>query len=395
MSENTAIRYRLAESTIDQHDLDALCGWLKSEPWLTQGPLVKEFEAGWSRWLGTRHACFVNSGSSANMLMYYALMVGERLKNRKVVVPSVSWVTSVAPAIQLGLEPILCEADPETFGMDPDHLARICKEHEPAMVLLVHVLGVPCKMDEILALQQRHGFQLVEDSCAAMGSSYGGRLVGRFGCMSSFSLYFGHHASTMEGGMVVTDDDELRDILFMLRSHGWTKDLDDEKKVRYAEEFDIPEFNRAFTFYHPGFNFRATDLQAQLGLGQLKKIDRAFERRKENHRIYQEHIGGSRHFQCQHNLKADICSISFMALASSPEHRTQVGRVLRREGIETRPVGGGNMSRQPFWCRRYGLQTMPVADRLHDAAFQLPNHPDLTPRDIRFICDTVLAVTPD
>lgn len=394
MSNASQIRYRLAETTIGPSDLDDLCQWLKTNPWLTQGPLVKEFEQRWSEWIGLPYSCFCNSGSSANMLMYYALMVGERLKNKKVVVPAVSWVTSVAPAIQLGLEPVMCEADPDTFGLDPVQLEKICQEHEPAMVLLVHVLGVPCKMKEILDLQQRYGFHLVEDSCAAMGSRYQGKLVGTFGCMGSFSLYFGHHASTMEGGMVVTSDPELRDILFMLRSHGWTKDLDPEKQVAYADDYDIPVFNRAFTFYHPGFNFRATDLQARLGLGQLQKIEHAFQRRRENHRHYQRRLGQSPHFRVQHNEQAEICSISFMALAQDSEHRTKVGEVLRQEGIETRPVGGGNMSRQPFWCRRYGIQVFPVADSLHDAAFQLPNHPDLSLDDIEHICQVVLAVHP-
>ncbi|MBX3166250.1 MAG: DegT/DnrJ/EryC1/StrS family aminotransferase [Candidatus Eremiobacteraeota bacterium] len=392
MSNATPIRYRLAETTIDQTDLEDLCAWLKTNPWLTQGPLVKEFEHGWANWIGLPHACFVNSGSSANLLMYYALIVGERLANQKVVVPAVSWVTSVAPAIQLGLEPLMCEADPDTFGLDPNHLERLCQEHKPAMVLLVHVLGVPCKMDEILALQEKYRFILIEDTCAAMGSRYQGKLVGTFGTMASFSLYFGHHASTMEGGMVVTQDDDLRDLLFMLRSHGWTKDLSPEKQYSYAEDFDIPVFNRAFTFYLPGFNCRATDLQARLGLGQLKKIEHAFQRRRENHRKYQELIGNSEHFQCQHNPKAEICSISFMALAKDSEHRTRVGAALKEAGIETRPVGGGNMSRQPFWRKRYGVQTFPMADRLHDAAFQLPNHPDLSLHDIETICSVVLGV---
>lgn len=394
MTHAAPIRYRLAETTISQADLDELCDWLKTNPWLTQGPVVKEFEKAWGHWIGLPHACFVNSGSSANLLMYYSLMIAERLPNRKVVVPAVSWVTSVAPAIQFGLEPLMCEADPDTFGLCPEHLEKLCREHRPSMVLLVHVLGVPCKMREILALQKEYGFVLVEDSCAAMGSRYEGQLVGTFGCMASYSLYFGHHASTMEGGMVVTADDQLRDVLFMLRSHGWTKDLSPEKQVQYAEDYDIPVFNRAFTFYHPGFNCRATDLQARLGLGQLKKIDHAFQRRRENHALYQKLIGGSDHFRCQHNPQAEICSISFMALARDSQHRTKVGEALGNEGIETRPVGGGNMSRQPFWRRRYGVQTFPVADRLHDAAFQLPNHPDLSLEDIEHICRVVLSVEP-
>jgi CDP-4-dehydro-6-deoxyglucose reductase, E1 len=390
----TNLRYRLAESTIDQEDLNELSDWIRTNPWLTQGPLVREFEAEWARWMNVSHAVFVNSGSSANLLMYYALKVSGRLKNLKVVVPAVSWVTSVAPAIQLGFEPLMCEADSETYGLDPQHLETLCKEHNPAAVLLVHVLGVPCKMDEIMELKEKYGFVLLEDSCAAMGSRYNDQLVGTWGEMASFSLYFGHHSSTIEGGMVVTNDKDLRDTLVMLRSHGWTKDLDPQQQVDYAESYDIPVFNRQFTFYLPGFNVRATDLQARIGISQMRKIDRVFRRRIENHAVYQRRVADCPHFSCQQNARAAICSISFMGVARDGRHREKLASVLAQEGVETRPVGGGNMSRQPFWQRLYGHQTFPVADRLHDAAFQLPNHPDLRVEDIHRICDIALSVEP-
>jgi CDP-6-deoxy-D-xylo-4-hexulose-3-dehydrase len=138
-----AQEYVLAEKTINPNDLEDLIGWLRTNPWLTQGPLVREFESQWGDWVGVRHATFVNSGSSANLLMYYALLLSGRLRNTKVVVPAISWATSVAPAIQFGFEPIMCEADWHTFGLDPTHLEELLKKHDPAAVLIVHVLGVP------------------------------------------------------------------------------------------------------------------------------------------------------------------------------------------------------------------------------------------------------------
>lgn len=388
----SSIRYFLAETTIDKSDINDLVEWLQTNPWLTQGPLVKQYEQSWSNWIGLPHSVFVNSGSSANLLMYYSLLASGRLKNLKVVVPAVSWVTSVAPAIQLGFEPLMCEADPTTYGLDPDALEKICIEHNPAVVLLVHVLGVPCQMDKIMKLKERFGFFLLEDSCAAMGSRYNNQLVGTFGEMASFSLYFGHHSSTMEGGMVVTSDPELNDMLLMLRSHGWTKDLSPEKQQAMAEEHNVQTFNRTFTFYHPGFNVRATDLQARIGLSQMKKIEHVFTRRIENHRVYQSRIEQCPQLTCQSNPQAAICSISFMAVAQSSEHRARIAEVLKANGIETRPVGGGNMSRQPFWNSRYGSTVYAQADLLHDCAFQLPNHPGLSPKDINDICDVVTAV---
>ena len=387
------MQYRLAEATIDRGDRESLIAWLQTDPWLTQGPLVAEFERRWADWVGTRHATFVNSGSSANLLMYYALLVSGRLRNRKVIVPAVSWATTVAPAIQLGFEPIMCEADKATFGLDPTHLEQLLRVHDPAVVMLVHVLGVPGDVTSIADLRQRYDFLLLEDACAATGSRYDGRRVGTFGALSSFSFYYGHHLSTIEGGMVCTDDEALHDILVELRSHGWAKDLDPEKEAAAARRYNVLDFNRTFTFYTPGFNVRSTDLNAHLGLSQLAKADAVVERRITNHRAYQTRFREAEGFVVQRNERATIASISFAALAASESHRTAIARVLRDAGIETRPLGGGNMSRQPYWADRYPTTPLPMADRIHTTSFQLPNHAQLDEADVHRICDTVLAVS--
>lgn len=390
----TRKEYRLADETIEKYEIDELCAWLQTNPRLTQDKLVREFEEKYAAWLGTKYATFVNSGSSANLLMYYAPHVMGRLKNKKVVVPAVSWATSVQPAIQFGFEPLMCEADEGTFGLDLVHLEKLLKEHQPAAVLLVHVLGTPCRMEEILALKQKYGFLLYEDGCAAMGSKYGGKYVGNFGDMSTFSFYYGHAASTVEGGFVCTNDPELNEVLRMIRAHGWAVDIDPEREAVRAKEAGVIEFNRRFSFYYPGFNVRGTDLQAKIGLGQLKKFDRVVGRRVENHRVYQQRFEGSKDFTIQRNPKAETASISFCALAKSQEHRAKVVAAMRGKNIETRSIGGGNMSRQPFWKNLYGSQVFPMADRVHETGIQMPNHPILSTDDIEYICDVVLDVKP-
>lgn len=384
--------YLLAEDTIDQHDLQDLIEWLKTNPWLTLGPLTEEFERRWAGWLGTRCATFVNSGSSANLLMYYAALCSGRLRNKKIIVPAVSWATTVAPAIQFGFDPIMCDADWQTFGIEANHLEILLKSHEPAAVILVHVLGVPVDMEAILRLQKRHEFFLMEDACASTGSRYDGQLVGTFGNVSSFSFFFGHHLSTIEGGMICTDDEELHDILLQIRSHGWPKNLSPDKEAIKARKYGVLDFNRSFTFYHPGFNLRSTDLNARIGLSQLTRVKEVVRRRVENHVIYQSRFAEAEDFHCQRNDRAKICSISFAALASSLDHRDRVSTALRAADIETRPLGGGSMARQPFWIERYGAQSLPVADKIHERSFMLPNHPHLTPEDVGYICDTVLTV---
>jgi CDP-6-deoxy-D-xylo-4-hexulose-3-dehydrase len=385
------MQYHLAERTIDRDDIRELVAWLETNPWLTQGPLVREFEEAWATWLGVRYATYVNSGSSANLLMYYALDLAGRLANRKVVVPAVSWATTVAPAIQLGFEPIMCEADSETFGLDLGHLEDICRRERPGAVIAVHVLGVPVHLRPLVDLRQRYGFALMEDACAATGSRYAGRKVGTFGDLSSFSFYYGHHLSTIEGGMVCTDDEALHDLLVQVRSHGWAKDLDPAKEAEAARARDVIEFNRPFTFYHPGFNVRSSDLNARIGLSQMRRADAVVARRVENHRLYQTRFAAAEGFQVQRNAEAEISSISFAALARSTEHRAVIARALAVAGIETRPLGGGNMSRQPYWTDRHDTIVFPVADRIHTTSFQLPNHPGLEARDVHRIADVVLT----
>ena len=384
-------QYRLAEQTIDEEDLQDLIAWLKTNPWLTQGELVRAFERRWAEWLGVKYATFVNSGSSANLLMYDSLLLSEKLPNKKIVLPAVGWSTSVAPAIQFGFEPILCEADWNTFGLDLDCLKRLLKAHEPGAVLIVHTLGVPNDMEPLLALKDRYGFILMEDACAAIGSCYDNRLVGTFGEISTFSFYYGHHLSTIEGGMICTHDEALHDILVQIRSHGWAKDLPPEKAETRACENNVIAFNRAFTFYYPGFNLRSTNLNARIGLSQMKKVDYVVKRRIENHNIYQSRFRDARGFHCQRIDRAVTCSIAFVALAQSQAHRERIAQVLSENQIETRPLGGGNMSRQPFWSNCYESTAFPVADRIHETAFQLPNHPQLSKEDIHFICDTVFS----
>ena len=167
-------------------------------------------EEDWARYIGTKHSVFNNSGSSANLLMINAAMVANRIKNKKIAVPSVGWVTTIAPAIHFGLTPIMVVADPNTFGMDLDQLERVCQTEKPDAVIFVQVLGVPHYKERLLALKEKYGFCLLEDACAALGAAYeDGSKVGTVGDMSSFSFYFGHHMTTIEGGTVCTNNEEI------------------------------------------------------------------------------------------------------------------------------------------------------------------------------------------
>ncbi|MEK7634776.1 MAG: aminotransferase class I/II-fold pyridoxal phosphate-dependent enzyme [Patescibacteria group bacterium] len=382
------IKYYLAEDTIDNNDIDKLIEWLKTYPRLTKGKLTVDFEKKWSNWLGRKHSVFCNSGSSANLLMYYTLLISGVLKNKKIIVPSVGWVTTIAPAIQFGFEPIMCESDKETFGLDLDHLEQLLKKHNPSTVIMVQVLGVPHKMEKLLALKEKYGFILLEDACAAMGSSYHNKKVGAFGDMSSFSFYFGHQISTIEGGAVSTDNKIFNNILLMLRSHGWGKDLEKETNLKLIEKYKIDGFHSPFVFYEPGFNLRSTDLNAFLGILQIDKMDWLVSKRWENHNLYKKLLGNNFYIQKYEN--SVVCSIHFGMLAKDMEERKKIVKALDGNGIETRIFSAGNLGLHPFWFNRFGKASFPMADRIHYSGLFLPNNPSLNPEDIEFISKVVL-----
>lgn len=383
------IKYYLAEDTIDANDLNALADWLKTNPRVTMGPLTKEFEKKWSHWLGRKYSIYCNSGSSANLLMYAALAASGRLSNKKIVVPSVGWVTTIAPAIQYGWEPIMCEASSDTFGLDLNYLEDLLKKHHPGTVIMVQVLGVPDKMKELMDLKDKYGFVLLEDACSAMGSSYRGHNVGTFGDMSSFSLFFGHQISTIEGGLVSTDDEELYNLMLMLRSHGWTKDLSPDVKEKLSRKYNVDSFHAPFLFVLDGFNLRPTDDHAFLGIRQIDKMEWLIRCRMENHLLYKEILG--KYFYTQkYESSSVVCSISFGLLAHSVDERRKIVEACRREQIETRMFSAGNLGLHPFWWERYGKFSAPMADRIHHYGLFLPNNPSLKTRDIEFISEVVL-----
>jgi len=331
---------------------------------------------------------FNNSGSSANLLMVYAAIAAGKIPNKKIVVPSVGWVTTIAPALQFGLEPIMVEADEKTFGIDLDELEKVCEEHRPDAVIFVQVLGVPHHRDRLLQLKEKYGFFLMEDACAALGASYGdGKMVGTVGDMSSFSFYFGHQLSTIEGGMVNTDDCELYNLLLMLRSHGWAKDLDPGSYEMLIAEHGIDDFHKPFTFFVPGFNLRSTDLQAFIGLRQMEKAKWVADRRNRNHLRYAKNLEGYVGFQDWGDTIP--VSISFGALARDTEHRREIVKRLVAAGIETRIFSAGNLGRHPFWTQTQDEFRAPVSDKIHSCGFFVPNYPELTDKEVDYICRVV------
>jgi CDP-6-deoxy-D-xylo-4-hexulose-3-dehydrase len=382
------IKYFLAKETIDDNDITALRQWLTEKPRLTKGSLTLEFENKWAKYIGTKYSVFCNSGSSANLLMVYAALMSGKLRNNKIVVPSVGWVTTVAPAMQFGMQPIMIGADKKTFGIDLDQLEQVCIKEQPSVVIFVQVLGVPHYKERLLQLKEKYGFVLLEDACAALGARYSdGTMVGKVGDMSSFSFYFGHQLSTIEGGMVNTDSKEIYDLLIMLRSHGWGKDLDQTSYDSLIDQNSIDDFHKPFTFFVPGFNVRATDLQAFIGIRQVDKAEWVSERRNKNHLRYAKNLEGVVQFQDWREHMP--VSISFGALAESTQHRKEIVKRLVENGVETRIFSAGNLGRHPFWKNVYGEFNDPMSNMIHERGFFVPNDPTLLDEEVDFISNLI------
>lgn len=376
---------KLVKDTIDSQDINKLIDWLKTNPKLTKGDLTVEFEKKWSDWLGIKYSVFVNSGSSANLAAIYSLLLSGKLKNNKIVVPAVSWVTTVTPAIQLGLEPIMCECDEKNLGLDITHLENIIENEKPSAIILVHVLGIPNHMNEIVKLCKENDILLVEDSCESIGSKYDGKMIGTFGDMSTFSFYFGHHMSTIEGGMISTNDEELYHILLSIRSHGWDRDLPSEKQSELRKKYNIQNFRSLYTFYYPGFNLRATDLQAFIGLQQLEKLDLIVTNRNKNYVKYKNEIKNI-FWSATEPTNSFVSNFSYPIITKNID---KLVKSLTENNIECRPLICGSISEHPFWYERYGKQDLPNAKLVHEYGLYVPNNHEMTDDEINKIIKIV------
>ena len=375
----------LVKDTIDFNDVKRLITWLETNPRLTKGDLTLEFEKKWSEWLGVKYSIFVNSGSSANLAAIYSLLLSGKLKNNKIVVPAVSWVTTVTPTIQLGMEPIMCDCDIDNLGLDINHLKEIIKNNNPSAIILVHVLGIPNHMDEILKLCKENDILLIEDTCESIGSKYNDKLLGTLGDLSTFSFYFGHHMSTIEGGMISTNDEDLYHILLSIRSHGWDRDLPKEKQNSLREKYGVDKFRSLYTFYYPGFNLRSTDLQAYIGLGQLEKLDMIVENRNKNFIRYKNEIKNT-FWNVSPPEGSFISNFSFPIITKNIKELTEQ---LITNNIECRPLICGSINEHPFWYERYGKQNLPNSKLVHNYGLYLPNNHQMTDEEISKVIEIV------
>lgn len=380
-------------NNITRADLDAVIEFLRQEdPILTQSKNVQTFEREWSDWLGVKHSVFVNSGSSANELTMLALR--ELRGGGEIIVPPLTWVSDIASVLHAGFTPVFADINPHTLGMDS---AEVVKKITPQTrgVFLTHILGYNALDDVLLDECEAREIPVIEDVCESHGATFRGKKCGAFGMASNFSFYYAHHLSTIEGGMVCTDNPELYEVCRVARSHGMVRESRDEAfRSRYTDKF--PDLNPAFIFAFPAHNMRSTEINAVLGRHQLPRLDANNAIRSRNLRRFLDGLDSAK-FRTDFAVEGSS-NYALTLVLKEPDDalRDRCIQAMSAAKVEFRrgTSGGGNQLRQPYLRRLLGdeYKNYPQVDHVHFYGFYIGNYPDLEPDKIDALCGVLNAL---
>ena len=371
-----AFRYPLAQSSWGEAERRAAIAVIESGN-TTMGPNVAEFERRFAELSGARHAVMVNSGSSANLLAVAALFHTRRPLARAggvAIVPAVSWPTTFYPLCQYGLKLRFVDIDRETLNFDLAALQRALDD-DVSVVFAVNLLGNPNDYDAIAGLLSGRDITLIEDNCESMGARFSGRWAGRFGRIGTFSTFFSHHISTMEGGLCLTDDDEIHQILVSLRAHGWTRGLPWPNRV--AEADPRGDFHEAYRFVLPGYNVRPTEVSGAIGIPQLERLPGLIARRRRTAQQVRDLFSDLPQVRLQREIgESSWFGFALILSDAAGVSRDTVAARLSAAGVECRPIVAGNFTRQPVMahlrCEPPG--PLPNADEAHDRGLYIGNN---------------------
>jgi CDP-6-deoxy-D-xylo-4-hexulose-3-dehydrase len=373
------ISWPLMKNNISRNDLDTLIEYLRQDdPKLTHGPKVRAFEEEWSKWLGVKYSVMVNSGASANDLTMLA--VRELYGVGEVIVPGLTWVSDIASVLHAGLTPVFVDINQSTLALDPALVLNAITPKTKA-VFLTHVLGLDGLSDNLLIELKKLGIPLIEDVCESHGATHKGKKLGTFGWASNFSFYYAHHLTTIEGGMICTDDFELYELARMMRSHGMVRESSlASTRSKFAEKH--PDLNSDFIFAVPAHNMRSNELSGILGLSQLPRLDSSVLKRRENFSKFLSLLDSEK-FQVEFAEEGNSNYAFILILKEANfQVRDQIEKQLNLNGIEFRRglSGGGNQLRQPYLRRLKGMpdpETLPIVDHVHHFAWYIGNYPDI------------------
>lgn len=376
------------DDNITRGDLDAVIAYLQQpQPRLTHGEQVRTFEREWSEWLGVKYSVLVNSGASANLLTLAALR--ELHGGGEIIVPPLTWVSDIASVLQSGFEPVFVDIDRRTLGMDAEQVLQEITRDTRA-VFLTHILGYNALTQRLLDELAARGIPLIEDCCESHGATFNSRKVGSFGRVSNFSFYFAHHMSTIEGGMICTNDEALYETVRMLRSHGMVRESTSETRRRQYVEAHR-DLTPDFIFAFPGYNVRPTELTGVFGRAQLKRLDGNNDVRRENLRLF---LAGLDPAKYQTDFAVEGSSnyaLTLVLREANPTLWSRVEDALRQHHVEFRRglSGGGNQLRQPYLRRLLGddeCEKYPVVEHVHFYSCYIGNYPGLDREKIQKLC---------
>ena len=382
MAQNN-FSWPLINNNISPEDKQVLSDFVLNTDRFTNGPKVVGFEKAWSEWLGVKYSVMVGSGAAAN---YITTAIVRELKGQKgeVIVPPIGWVSDISAVINTGFLPVFVDVDLDTMAISYENIKAAINENTKAIVL-VHALGFNGINDKLIELAKEHDLLLIEDCCESHGATYGGQKVGSLGDMSCFSFYFGHHMTTIEGGMVCTNDEEIYQLARMFRSHGMTREASRETHEKYAK----PDVNPLFTFAVPGYKMRSSEINAVLGLEQIKRLDYNIQKRQENLNIWLTNLNNVLYYR-EYDVVGSSNYALPLILRKGNLEMNKVCRILEEERVEYRlgTAGGGNQARQPY-LERYDhkiVGSLEVSDYIHDFGLYIGNHPELTEEQILNLC---------
>jgi len=381
----------LINDNVSATDRQVLSDFILSGERLTNGPKVKEFENIWSDWLGTKHSVMVNSGASAN---YISIAIAKEVMGiGEVIVPPLGWVSDLASIAQLGMKPVIVDIDMKNLAITAENIKNAITPDTKAIVL-IHCLGFNGISDEIIKIAKDNNIMLIEDCCESHGATYKGQRIGTFGDISLFSFYFGHHITTVEGGIICTDNEKLYNLAKLFRSHGMTREASSEVQEYYQTNF--PELNPLFTFAVAGFNMRSTEINAVLGIEQMKRLDYNIAKRTENLNTWLLNLDASKFY-----LDFDVEGSSNFALPlvlkePSKDQLKAVCDILNEEKVEYRlgTAGGGNQALQPY-LKFYNHKVegdLPNTNYIHHYALYIGNHTELTSSQITNLCSKLNTI---
>jgi CDP-6-deoxy-D-xylo-4-hexulose-3-dehydrase len=386
--EHMEFNWPLMEDNISKEDLDTLIVFLKKMPRLTQSTNVLAFEKEWSEWLGVRFSVFVNSGASANLISMAALK--HLYGPGEIIVPPLTWVSDIASVIQNGFEPVFVDINPRNLCMDDVQV--ISKLNlKTRGVFLTHVQGFNGLTDRLLQSLKERGIPLIEDVCESHGATFKGKKLGAFGLISNFSFYFAHHMSTIEGGMVCTNDEMIYETIRMLRSHGMVRESANfEIKQKYV--YEHPDLSPDFIFAYPAYNVRNTEIGAVLGRSQLKRLDQNNIKRRKNFELFIKNLD-PRKYRTDFDLEGSSnYAFNLVLKEADSEFREIVETALKEAGVEFRrgSSGGGNQLRQPYlktFMPDKEYEKYPEVEHIHFFGYYIGNYPTLENQKIIELCN--------